>query len=126
MAGLGFGSSAAPKTSLNPRPVQSVNPGTLAWLQRLVCPCAGNRCFGASACRSGLGVQAAAGKLLEVLGLTWAGSQVTKLARGAAALALAPVVDKLLVFLQGLSVGRSGCYTSVHPPIHPPSRALPA
>ena len=41
------------------------------------------------------------GKAAEVAALTWAGSQVTKLARFAAALAFAPLVDRLLVFIKG-------------------------
>ncbi|CAG9463677.1 unnamed protein product [Pedinophyceae sp. YPF-701] len=44
----------------------------------------------------GLGATQAAIKFTEVLALTWAGSQVTKLARFAGALAMAPVVDILL------------------------------
>ncbi|EIE19196.1 hypothetical protein COCSUDRAFT_59680 [Coccomyxa subellipsoidea C-169] len=42
----------------------------------------------------GLGYAEAARKLVEVLGITWAGSQLTKAARAAGALLLAPVVDK--------------------------------
>lgn len=49
---------------------------------------------------------AASAKFLEVFALVWAGSQVTKLARAGAALALAPVVDAGLDRLQaGLGLG---------------------
>ncbi|KAI8469887.1 MAG: hypothetical protein J3K34DRAFT_459147 [Monoraphidium minutum] len=44
----------------------------------------------------GLGLKGAAAKFLEVFALTWGGSQVTKVARAAGALALAPLVDRLL------------------------------
>ena len=37
-------------------------------------------------------------KVLEVLALVWAGSQVTKLVRAGAALACAPLADKVLNF----------------------------
>ncbi|KAF8065526.1 hypothetical protein HT031_003127 [Scenedesmus sp. PABB004] len=42
----------------------------------------------------GLGAQAAAREAAKVLGLVWAGSQVTKLLRAGGALALAPAVDR--------------------------------
>lgn len=42
----------------------------------------------------GLGIGEAAKKFLEVFALTWAGSQVTKLIRAGAAVALAPAVDR--------------------------------
>ena len=49
----------------------------------------------------GLGFSGAAAKAAEVAAITWAGSQVTKLPRAAAALVLAPLVDHLLNFIQG-------------------------
>lgn len=49
----------------------------------------------------GLGFSGAAAKAAEVAAITWAGSQVTKIPRAAAALVLAPLVDHLLNFIQG-------------------------
>ena len=51
--------------------------------------------------RAGLGPSGAVRKVAEVAALMWAGSQVTKLARAAGAVALAPFVDRLLVAIQG-------------------------
>ena len=51
---------------------------------------------------AGLGFAGAVRKVAEVAALTWAGSQVTKLARAAGAVALAPLVDGLLVVVQGV------------------------
>ncbi|BDA49605.1 hypothetical protein COCOBI_14-2240 [Coccomyxa sp. Obi] len=48
----------------------------------------------------GLGFAAAARKFVEVFGITWAGSQLTKAARAGGALLLAPLVDKGLTGLQ--------------------------
>ncbi|CAL8464525.1 g4060 [Coccomyxa elongata] len=48
----------------------------------------------------GLGFAAAARKFVEVFGITWAGSQLTKAARAGGALLLAPIVDKGLTGLQ--------------------------
>lgn len=42
---------------------------------------------------AGLGWALASRRFLEVIGMVWAGSQVTKLPRAAAALALAPAAD---------------------------------
>ncbi|CAL5220661.1 g2707 [Coccomyxa viridis] len=50
----------------------------------------------------GIGLAAASRKFVEVLGITWAGSQLTKVARGFGALLLAPVVDKLLTSFQSI------------------------
>ncbi|XP_024533129.1 uncharacterized protein LOC9650887 isoform X3 [Selaginella moellendorffii] len=44
----------------------------------------------------GLGYAAAAQRFVKLFAMVWAGSQVTKLLRAAAALALAPLVDKCL------------------------------
>lgn len=52
-------------------------------------------------CVAGLGLAGAVSKAAEVAALTWAGSQVTKLGRAAAALAFAPMVDRLLLFIMG-------------------------
>lgn len=41
----------------------------------------------------GLGAESAAKKFLEVMAMTWAGSQVTKLIRAGLALGMAPAVD---------------------------------
>lgn len=41
-----------------------------------------------------MGYVAAAGRFLKIMATVWAGSQVTKLARAAGALALAPFVDR--------------------------------
>lgn len=48
----------------------------------------------------GLGLAASAQKFLTVMAAVWAGSQVTKVPRAAAALVLAPVVDRLMAWLQ--------------------------
>jgi hypothetical protein len=48
----------------------------------------------------GLGWRCAIQRCAEVLALTWAGSQVTKVARAGAALLFAPLVDRGLVWLQ--------------------------
>jgi hypothetical protein len=45
---------------------------------------------------AGLGAAAAARRFAEVFAITWAGSQVTKLARAGGALLLAPVASALL------------------------------
>lgn len=50
----------------------------------------------------GLGIQGAARKFVEVFALTWGGSQLTKIARATGALALAPLVDRLLDNLQAV------------------------
>ena len=55
-----------------------------------------------SGARAGLGPSGAVRKVAEVAALTWAGSQVTKLARAAGAVALAPFVDRLLIAIQGV------------------------
>jgi len=47
-------------------------------------------------------------KVAEVAALTWAGSQVTKLARAAGAVALAPFVDRLLIAIQGAALFSAG------------------
>lgn len=44
----------------------------------------------------GLGLGEAARKFIEVMAITWAGSQVTKLVRAGGALAMAPIVDRVL------------------------------
>ncbi|GMH33367.1 hypothetical protein BSKO_01201 [Bryopsis sp. KO-2023] len=48
----------------------------------------------------GLGIAAASTKFVEVMGLVWAGSQVTKLLRLGGALLFAPIVDKALEFIR--------------------------
>lgn len=48
----------------------------------------------------GLGLAPTAGKFAEVIGITWAGSQVTKVPRAAGAVVLAPAVDTLLAVLE--------------------------
>mmetsp|Transcript_7913 Transcript_7913/g.26390 ORF Transcript_7913/g.26390 Transcript_7913/m.26390 type:complete len:259 (-) Transcript_7913:68-844(-) len=48
----------------------------------------------------GTGVAATARRVGEVLAMTWAGSQVTKLIRAGAALALAPAMERVLQALQ--------------------------
>lgn len=48
----------------------------------------------------GLGWTEVGARFVEVMGLTWAYSQVTKVARAAAAVALAPIVDGFLLVLQ--------------------------
>ena len=48
-----------------------------------------------------MGIAGTLAKAAEVAALTWAGSQVTKLPRAAAAVVLTPLVDHLLKFLQG-------------------------
>lgn len=47
----------------------------------------------------GIGAAAASRRLAEVLAITWAGSQVTKVLRAGLALGLAPVVDRSLQWL---------------------------
>jgi hypothetical protein len=49
-----------------------------------------------------LGIAGGVRKVAEVAALTWAGSQFTKLARAAGAVALAPLVDRLLVDVEGV------------------------
>lgn len=49
----------------------------------------------------GLGPEAAAKSFATVFAMTWAGSQVTKLVRAAASLALAPLVDRALTWMVG-------------------------
>ena len=51
---------------------------------------------------AGLGLAGGVRKVAEVAALTWAGSQVTKLARAAGAVALSPLVDRLLVAVEGV------------------------
>ncbi|PRW60029.1 TY4B-J: Transposon Ty4-J Gag-Pol poly [Chlorella sorokiniana] len=48
----------------------------------------------------GLGLAVTAQKFLTVMAAVWAGSQVTKVPRAAAALVLAPLVDRLMAWLQ--------------------------
>ncbi len=50
-------------------------------------------------CLAGLGLQTTLRRFVEVMAVVWAGSQVTKLARAAAAIAFAPLVDKALISL---------------------------
>lgn len=49
---------------------------------------------------TGLGLAGAGRRFVEVMSLTWAYSQVTKLGRAGAALALAPIVDGCLLVIQ--------------------------
>jgi hypothetical protein len=49
---------------------------------------------------AGLGVAGAARRFAEVFALTWGGSQLTKAARAAGALALAPAVDRAITIVQ--------------------------
>eukprot|EP00891_Asterochloris_glomerata_P009276 jgi/Astpho2/9276/e_gw1.00139.53.1_t len=48
----------------------------------------------------GIGAKAASRKFAEVMSLTWVGSQLTKLGRVAAAVALAPFLDRGSKWLQ--------------------------
>jgi len=47
----------------------------------------------------GLGVSVTTAKMVQVLGLTWAGSQVTKIARAGCAIIMAPFVERMAKYL---------------------------